>query len=396
MIRLRLEPLMQVASGFWKSTRRGALAPGVMFAAVAAGAWSVPTQAPPDVRVELQRLLDSLVAQHSDVPGVALHVDAPKLRLDWTGTAGFADRTTRAPLGERTPFRIASNTKTYVAAAILRLWEQGKLSLNDPIAKHLPVPYLKSLEADGYDPKAITVRHLLSHTSGIYDWGTDSAYQRRVMAEPRHRWSRMEQVQFAMDHGAPYGRPGEVFHYSDTGYILLGQILEQVSKMPMPRAIRTLVHYDQVGLSSTWFETLEPKPPGAADRAHQFEGDQDTYAFDPSFDLWGGGGIVATTRDMARFTRALFRGGVFDRKETTDTMLTNPPARDQRGYRFGIGERMVGGVRGYGHTGYWNTMSFYFPELDLTVSGSITQNREYRLAGKLLEDAVATVRKHLN
>src|SRR5438445_8444189 len=132
----------------------------------------------------------------------------------------------------------------------------------------------------------------------------------------------MEQVQFAMDHGAPYGQPGEVYHYSDTGYILLGEIVERVSGLSLAQALRSLLRYQRLGLRHTWLETLEPTPPGTADRAHQFMGEVDTYGFDPSLDLWGGGGLAATAGEMARFTRGLFVGGVYDRRTTLDTMLT--------------------------------------------------------------------------
>ncbi len=73
-----------------------------------------------------------------------------------------------------------------------------------------------------------------------------------------------------MEWGDPYGPPGEVYRYCDTGYILLGGVLEQVTGRPMPDAIRELVNYDRLGLHSTWFESLEPRPDGVPELAHQF------------------------------------------------------------------------------------------------------------------------------
>ncbi|MEO8451447.1 MAG: serine hydrolase domain-containing protein, partial [Gemmatimonadota bacterium] len=221
----------------------------------------------------------------------------------------------------------------------------------------------------------------------------DSAYGARVIAEPTHRWSRAEQVKWAMDRGAPYGKPGEVYHYSDTGYILLGEIVERVSRMPLASAFRTLLNYDKLGLTNTWMETLEPIPAGTGERAHQYQGDIDSYGFDPSLDLWGGGGNDATVKDMAVFTRALFTGGVYDKKTTIDTMLTLAPARDNKGYRFGISPVVIDSVQGYGHTGYWNTFSYYYPDIDVAIAGAVTQNHEYKLAKALNVAALSVVKR---
>lgn len=340
----------------------------------------------------IQQLLDSVLAANPGVPGLAVHLESPRLGISWTGVAGLADRDRGVPLSPRHGHRIASNTKTYVAAAILRLWEQGRLGLDDPVARHLSPEAIRLLRGGGYDPAAIRIRHLLSHTSGLYDYAMDSAYQARVNSDPQHRWTPHEQIAFGMERGAPYGAPGERYHYSDTGYVLLGEILERLTGRPLAAALRTLLRYDRLGLASTWLETLEPPPASAADRAHQFFGAADTYGFDPSLDLFGGGGLVATTRDMAVFTRALFTGGVYDRPATADTMLTRLPARDLTGYRFGIGETSFAGFRGYGHTGFWNTFSYYFPDLDLGLAGSILQTGAYAAAPPLVSGILTRLR----
>jgi D-alanyl-D-alanine carboxypeptidase len=110
-----------------------------------------------------------------------------------------------------------------------------------------------------------------------------------------------------MKGGKPYGAPGKVFSYSDTGYILLGEILERQTGGSMAAALRNLLGYQRLGLRSTWLETLESAPKGVLDRAHRYEGDHDTYTDDPSYDLYGGGGLASTVRDTALFMRALFQ-----------------------------------------------------------------------------------------
>lgn len=326
------------------------------------------------VAAALQEVLDSVVRSTPGIPGVALSVVAPQRCLDWHGAAGVVDRATRQPLTPRHPHRIASNTKTYTAAAILRLMEQGRLSLDDPVTRHLAADELTPLRRDGYAVDRITVRHLLHHTAGLYDYATDERFVAIVTRDPAHRWTRAEQVDSAMVWGDAYGAPGETFHYTDTGYILLGRIIERLSGMELAAAYRTLLHFDALGLGATWLETLEPPPAAVPSRAHQYLGEQDTFAFDASFDLYGGGGLVATTADMARFTRALFAGGVYERPTTIDTMLALPPGISAaRTYAAGISRVALGDDVLWGHTGFWNTASHHAPARDVTIAASITQ-----------------------
>jgi D-alanyl-D-alanine carboxypeptidase len=333
---------------------------------------------------ELQALLDRAVAEDPALPGAMLHVDAPRLRLSFDGAAGVVDRATAEPLTPRHPVRIASNTKTFVAAAILRLHEDGKLELDSSLARHVAPEHLALLEGEGYDPEAITLRHLLTHTSGLFDYATSDFFSQRVEADPGHRWTRTEQVRAAMEWGEPYGRPGEVYRYADTGYILLGEVLERTTGQPLAAALREQLDFDALGLTSTWLESLEAVPAGVPARAHQYLGETDTYGWDPSLDLYGGGGLAATVGDLARFVRALFAGRAFRSAETAKTMLTTVAA--ERGgpvaygqeqtpgtYRMGIAVSEIDGLEVYQHTGFWGTTAAYVPQLDLAIGLAVTQ-----------------------
>ena len=162
------------------------------------------------LEASLQALLDSVVATGS-TPGIMMRMDAPSLDFSWSGTAGVADTETGVPLARTNSVRIASNTKTYVAAAILRLWEEGRLGLDDALATHLPATYAEILAGDGYDLDAITIRHLLTHTSGLYDYADRDLFVQKVLADPTHRWTPEEQIRLAVDWGDPYGLAGEVY-----------------------------------------------------------------------------------------------------------------------------------------------------------------------------------------
>jgi D-alanyl-D-alanine carboxypeptidase len=301
-----------------------------------------------------------------------------------------------------TPVRIASNTKTFIAAAVLRLHEEGKLDINDSIADHLPEEYVTMLEDDGYDTRAIALRDLLNHTSGLFDHTSGDRYTAMLMADPMHRWTRIEQVRGAVNWGDPHGAPGEYYTYCDTGYVLLGAVIEQADGRPMAEAVRKLLEFERLGLVSTWWETLEPQPDWLPDRAHQFLGDIDTFGFDPSYDLYGGGGLVSTVGDLARFYRALFEGQVFKESGTRHLMMTTDdhaqplPGASERAlppgaYRMGIWEVQVEGFETYRHTGFFGTLATYVQDLDLVVTAATNQNQDGGARDDLAHDAIKLV-----
>jgi D-alanyl-D-alanine carboxypeptidase len=319
-----------------------------------------------------------------------MRVEAPGSGLSWSGVAGVSDLETGAPLTRDNPVRIASNTKTFLAAATLRLWEGGRLGLDDPISKHLSAEHAEVLSADGYDLDAITIRHLLTHTSGLYDYADRELYVEAIFADPTHRWTPEEQIGLAVEWGDPYGAPGEVYRYSDTGYVVLGLVLESAYGKPLASVLRELLKFERLGMDDTWLETLEDPPAGASDRAHQYMGERDTYDFDPSLDLYGGGGLVSTADDMAVFMRALFTGGVYTNATTADTMLTTVEGAgagpDLSGspmvpgrYRMGVEVRERDGLALYLHTGFWGTLAAYMPGPDVAISIAVTQQQSRAL-----------------
>jgi D-alanyl-D-alanine carboxypeptidase len=361
---------------------------------------SGPEARPPDYpEAELRRLVEAAVEGNESVHGAALALHSPTLGLSWEGAAGLADPATGTPMTAAHPVRIASNTKTYVAATALRLWEKGALDLDDPISAHLSREPVESLLADGYRPEEITVRHLLTHTGGLFDHTDSPLYEEAIMADPRHRWTREEQLRGLVEWGDPLGGPGEIYSYSDSGYVLLGAVLERASGRPLHEAAREMLGYERLGLASTWWETLEPAPEGASERAHQFLGELDVTGFDPSFDLYGGGGLAATVGDMARFMRALFTGQVYDLPDTSETMLTTVPGAVERpggdrsrlppgAYRMGVWVQEIEGFTVYRHSGFWGTTALYAPELDLALAATVNQNRGREALAALVAGAL--------
>lgn len=338
----------------------------------------------------LQGLVDSIAAE-PDIPGVQLHVYSPSMALEWTGASGVGEVETGVPLTPEHTVRNASNTKTYTAAAILRLWEMGRLDLDAPIRDFLTPEQSAMLSGDGYDLTAITVRFLLAHASGLVDHGAAAEYFAAIQAAPDRRWTRDDQISGAVTWGDPLGPAGQAFSYSDTGYVLLGQVIERVTGQDLGPAVRDLLDYDRLGLAATWWELMEPVPDAAGPRAHQYVGGSDTFTWDPSIDSYGGGGLVTSSRDLAAFWYALFDGRVFEREATLDALLTTPLPPDRTPYRLGVFVREFEGLTGYTHSGFWGTSAVYVPALDLVVAGAVTEQTRARSAIEMTARAVRLI-----
>ena len=347
-----------------------------------------PSLAADSPATRLQTVLDDYYAANPASPGIVVHVARPSQGLVWTSTVGQADRDSPQPLTADHTFRIASNTKTYVSAAILRLAETGQLSLDDSLDRHLSPDQRSLLASDGYNLKAMTIRQVLSHTSGLFEHPSDPRYEEAILADPHHRWTRLEQITMCVEWGDPVGAPGEKFSYSDTGYIILGGIIERKTGRNLGAAVRDLLGFEKLGLDTTWWEILEEQPAAAGPRAHQFYGDLDTFDWDPSLDLYGGGGLICDVRDLALFMRLLLQGKVLQQDSSLAAMIGGGTAE----YRLGLAATDFGEHLGWGHTGFWNTFVFHVPLLDLTVSGCILNHHaeKGRELARMLVEAVAT------
>ena len=315
----------------------------------------------------LQTVLEDFHAANPSAPGVVVHVESSSRDLDWTAAVGLPVRDSTDPLTVDCTFRIASNTMTYVAAAILRLAELGKLSLDDPLGGYLPADQYQLLAGDGYDLEAMTIRQVLNHTSGLFGHPADPRFEEAILADPHHHWTRIEQITKCVEWGDPVGPPGNLFSYSDTGYVILGGIIEKLTGYNLGVAVHGLLDFDGLGLKSTWWEIYEEQPAGAGPRAHQYYGDLDTFDWDPSLDLYGNGGLISDVRDLALFTLLLLEGRVLEQESSLEEMTSAGTLN----YGLGLVNINLGDYLAQGHAGFWNTFVFHVAELDLTVSGCI-------------------------
>ena len=320
--------------------------------------------------IRLQRVLDSTYQANQDAVGIIIHVEAPEKNISWTYAVGYADKDKKDKLNKEQPVLLASNTKTYVSASILKLVEEGRLGLDQSIAELLSKKTRKILEETGYRPNGVTIRNLLSHTSGITDY-VDERYFKTVGENPKHKWTRDKQIGLAMKIAKP-AEPGTTFAYGDINYLLLTEIIESRTGKQFYRSIRELLEFKKLNLNATWFTSLERKPTQTLAFAHQYSSAYhwDSFGLDLSWDLYGGGGLSSNIKDLALFFQYLFEGKIIKDKKVLSEIYTYSATRAAtNNYCLGLYNfPSFYGNRGYYHGGWWGTDVMYFPELNTSVS----------------------------
>jgi len=322
--------------------------------------------------VELQRILDEEGANpKNSILGISLSVVSPELDIDFIGATGFDGVEKKHVLDAEQPFRIASLTKVFVASGILRLHEQNLLSIEDPISKY------------------ISEEHI---SSGLYDYAEGGPeYIQEASKNANKRWTRTEQIQFAMDNGKPHAAPGLEEHYSDTGYVLLGEIIEHLTKTGLAEGLRNLLKFDKLGMSATYLESLEERPEGLKPSVKRYMGEIDASDWDNSIDLYGGGGLVSNTRDLTLFLQSLFNGKVFENDDTLAIMLLK---KDYENIGEALPEQRLGfgsivgkesGIEVYLHSGFWGTIFMHLPEYNCSIALNNTYDGESNALQRVLD-----------
>ncbi len=320
----------------------------------------------------LQRVLrDAVRDPATHFPGVILRVTSPTLGT-WTGVAGFARVAPPALMSPVDRFRAGSIAKSFVSVVVLQLAEGGRLSLDASLPEVLPTGVV------GRFPNAagISVRMLLSHRSGIPEWLTPAVYD-VIARDPAKVWKPSEFLDLAAAQ-PPVFAPGTGYSYSNTNYTLLGLIIERLTGQSWRHEVTRGV-IDPLGLTRTYL----PAPGHRSLRgpyAHgygEFNGRRiDLTGVDPSMaGAAGGGALVTTVEDLARFLTALLDGRLFRHRATLRQMLTFAPAPDQGGqvgYGLGIELRVLpGGVELIGNLGMTAGYSAYVARVrhtDITIA----------------------------
>jgi len=321
---------------------------------------------PSDIVTKIQTEMDDLTSGGLP-PGMVVWIDSPEYRFE--GTSGFANLADETPMPSEGAFRIGSITKMFTATVIIQLAEDGVLTLDDPLELWLPevtdqLPY----------GDQITLRHLLTHTSGLFSVVEHEAYWADIFTEAEideeagiitldcvQRDPNDTLVRYVYGKDA-YFEPGEGWYYSNTNYTLLGMVIEVAEAMPLAEAYRTHI-YEPLGMESTFLDCYEDS---VIDVVHGYTGLEDTMSDVTELHEsvgWSAGGMVSTAPDLIAFARGLFGGTLFNDPESLIAMTT--PAPDSP---YGLGVFVQEDyVRHAGYIAGFRAVLNYAPEFDTVV-----------------------------
>jgi D-alanyl-D-alanine carboxypeptidase len=309
-------------------------------------------------------------------PGAILEISAPGLGFSFSGAEGLYARNDSRPLRTDNTFRAASVTKAVTATTAVCLAAKRLWNLDDPIVPLLPprvIGQLRGLKGLNHLDE-LTLRRLLSHSSGLPDYFFDDQFRAQVRANPTYLWHPEELVEAAVRVGKLLFLPGTDFSYGDTAYVLVGIAIERLLDCRLADAYRSLV-FGPLEMGATYLEWREASRGG--DLCHHYDGEDDLWGSNLSFD-WAGGGLVTTASDLTRFLRGLFGEALFSNRWLAE--LTNWQARTRWRphssaryvrYGLGIGTNIAYGEEIVGATGVWGAFAYYWPAGDATITGTL-------------------------
>jgi D-alanyl-D-alanine carboxypeptidase len=307
--------------------------------------------ATPLLRAALDARLERIRAKYG-IPGITASI----LFADgsvWHGTAGLADIAAKREVTDDTAFPVASVSKTFTAALILALAEDGRLELDASVRSYLPTLGIS---------RAITVRQLLDHTSGLRDFFFHPRVDKALLTKPSRVWDAARSLTYV---GKPYGKAGQSWHYSNTNYLILGLVAEAVGGGSVAEQLRARF-FTPLGLDRTFYQSVE-EPKGPLVRNYRFVGTDPKL---PAIDLSDGtrvapftsvvtaagaaGSIASTSGDLVRWARALYGGsllGPATRAEMVGDVVRTAPYKPAVAYGLGVQSVTIAGHPTLGHSG---------------------------------------------
>jgi CubicO group peptidase (beta-lactamase class C family) len=250
---------------------------------------------------------------------------------------GFANAEHQVPNTPKTKFRLGSITKQFTAMAILILREQGKLKVEDPVGKYLH-DAAKAWEG-------VTIRHLLTHTGGVPSY-TEAPDYRKKMTMPETVASMIARFR---DKPLDF-KPGEKFHYSNSGYFLLGAVIEKVSGKSYEAFLKEAI-FDPLGMNDTGYDHLAALLPGRASGYNRREAGLVNAEYLDMSQPYAAGSLYSTVLDLALWDRALREGKLISKAAYTE-MFT--PIKGDYAYGWAVatikGRKLVrhgGGINGF-------------------------------------------------
>lgn len=338
--------------------------------------------------LDLQTELDFLVSRNGDRGGGVLWISSLDCGLLWSGSSGLSDHLSRHEMGTSHNFQIASITKTFTATVVLQLVEESAFALDDRIGDLLPGTVTRELlvlDDHDFGPE-LTVRQLLSHTSGLPDYWLDppfvrddhNAFMLAFFAGVTDRlWEPRDILEYVrmLD---PIDTPGASYHYSDSGYVVLGLLIEEFADKALHEVYRERI-LDPLGMEGTYLNYREATRSNRV-VAHRYANGWDDYGRVGYSADWAGGGLVSNAEDLERFIAALAKDQLFTKPETSELMRSwIETGETDTEYGLGLFHVELGKGRGglWGHEGYGGSWMYYWPKHRVTFTGTLGEQNNH-------------------
>ncbi|HUF03590.1 MAG TPA: serine hydrolase domain-containing protein [Aridibacter sp.] len=294
---------------------------------------------------------------------------------------GYSDRTAKTPMKPDDIMLAGSVGKTYVAAVALKLIGEGRIGLDDKISKYFGKEKWFPRLPNSSD---ITVRQLMSHTSGLVRYEFNPNFLKDLAAEPQKYRKPVELISYLFDSKAPF-EAGKGWDYSDTNFIVLGMIIEKVTgKKYYDLAVKNVL--EPLKLKRTKPQdgpVIKGLIQGYAGAGNPFGGFDEMirdgkFVINPQFE-WTGGGMASTSGDLAKWAKAMYEARAF-KKEMLDEMLKGIPAPMLgQNVEYGLGVIIRPTLQGltYGHSGFfpgYMTDVMYFPEKKMSLAVQVNSS----------------------
>ncbi|MBL8824784.1 MAG: beta-lactamase family protein [Planctomycetia bacterium] len=346
------------------------------------------------IEQKLQAKLDALFKQ-SSIPGVSAAVAMPDGKVI-SVTAGWADKEAKKKMAADTLQIQGSVGKTYVAAIALQLIHEKKLNLDEKVHTYLCHQQWYSKLPNASD---ITVRMLMNHTSGIMRYELDPKFIADLTKSPTKEWKPAERLEYVFGK-KPKFEAGKGWDYSDTNYIVLGLIIEEMTGKSIEDLIKTRL-LEPLGLKQTMSTnrlTIPGLAQGYAGPQNPFGGKElmlnadGSMIVNPQFE-WTGGGMASTTADLAMWGKLMYEGKAFD-ASMLPIMLQGVKApmlgRDAQ-YGLGVILRPTPHGKTYGHSGFfpgYMTEMMHWPESKICVAVQVNTSEFQKVKPRLTQWAV--------
>lgn len=323
-----------------------------------------------------QALLNSITSD--GVVGITMSVYHTNTGM-WTGASGKADLHNNVDMKPCNISRVGSTVKMYTATVILKLQEEGKINIDDKISSYLSGENIDKIE----NADRATIRQLLNHSSGIYNYIQNLQFQTASMNDLLKEWHADDLLKYAY-HKKSYFPPGEDVMYSNTNYILLGLLIEKIQQMPLYQVFDEML-FKPLGLTLTQFAGANPVPDGIVrgyiDLYSNLQVKESTYY--SGWDYYtADGGLISNPYDMNKFFRDLMEGRVLNEnslKEMLTFVAPKTPDPDFFPMTYGLGIFAIqtpGGLA-YMHSGDaigYYAMMLHFPSDRTTIVYAVNSN----------------------